>query len=357
MKKKLISFICAIALIMLMTVPAAAYTPVVAGPDVKSYSDVPRGSDYYESVAWATSIGVTAGTSDTTFSPDMPVTFGQWCIMLQRLMRPNANMEMWTGTHEDFYEAYVAAARDAGWIPGGITLLASSPLTHETLYAIGFSGFYLDYNGTVDWENVAKLAADEGVHTEAVRNTGLITRGEAVTVLHALCAYSDAIEASESGNAALVSSPYGAVRRDYIRQMDTIPQPVMDKFAHSGWTVSVDPKYIADYSEAVGRSIAGLCVYSEKRIYVNDPGAIIHEVGHFVDYTLGFSNEDLFSEADASQFFLREYSKTNAKEYFADYFSYFIRHRNDSWAIGRMSELTPESYSRFSELEENGWAL
>jgi hypothetical protein len=49
-----------------------------------SFTDVSAGAEYADAVAWAVEQGVTAGTSDTTFSPDSVCTRGQIVSFLYR---------------------------------------------------------------------------------------------------------------------------------------------------------------------------------------------------------------------------------------------------------------------------------
>ncbi len=48
------------------------------------FEDVPSGSEYEEAVAWAVAEGITAGTSDSTFSPNEACTRGQIVTFLYR---------------------------------------------------------------------------------------------------------------------------------------------------------------------------------------------------------------------------------------------------------------------------------
>ena len=58
------------------------------------FTDVPRESYYYNAVLWAVENGVTAGTSKTTFSPDDPCTRAQTVAMLWRAQgRPEAGKD------------------------------------------------------------------------------------------------------------------------------------------------------------------------------------------------------------------------------------------------------------------------
>lgn len=59
---------------------ALAGSPAPAG--TPGFSDVPNGQFYTEPVAWLVEVGVTQGTSPTTFSPNAPVTRGQMAVFL-----------------------------------------------------------------------------------------------------------------------------------------------------------------------------------------------------------------------------------------------------------------------------------
>lgn len=58
----------------------ATFTPVGENP----FTDVADGAYYYDAVLWAVGTGVTAGTGDTTFSPDAPCTRAQIVTFLWR---------------------------------------------------------------------------------------------------------------------------------------------------------------------------------------------------------------------------------------------------------------------------------
>ncbi len=51
---------------------------------VDKFTDIPSGADYKKAVNWAVGLGITSGTSDTTFSPDATCTRGQIVTFLHR---------------------------------------------------------------------------------------------------------------------------------------------------------------------------------------------------------------------------------------------------------------------------------
>ena len=54
------------------------------------FTDVAKGSYYYDAVSWAVENGITKGTSDTTFSPDATCTRGQIVTFLWRAQQSPA---------------------------------------------------------------------------------------------------------------------------------------------------------------------------------------------------------------------------------------------------------------------------
>jgi hypothetical protein len=55
-----------------------------AGNPAPGFSDVPTGRYFTEAVAWARAEGVTTGTSDTMFSPEIPLTRAQAAALVWR---------------------------------------------------------------------------------------------------------------------------------------------------------------------------------------------------------------------------------------------------------------------------------
>ena len=52
---------------------------------------------------------------------------------------------------------------------------------------------------------------------------------------------------------------------------------------------------------------------------------LVHEFGHFLDYALGFPAEhERLYLAESQNSSLRDYAKTNSREFFADCFVYWI---------------------------------
>lgn len=93
--KRIIALLLTILLVSICTIPAYADTNsdyddfednVIFEPTQKGFSDVLPTAYYAEPVAWAVEKGITAGTSDTTFSPDQACTRAQAMTFLWKAM-------------------------------------------------------------------------------------------------------------------------------------------------------------------------------------------------------------------------------------------------------------------------------
>ena len=94
-----------------------------------AFTDVPRSAYYYDAVCWAAENGITAGTSKTTFSPNAACTRAQVVTFLYNESgRPEAEGDnpFADVTSSDYYYAPVVWAHDMG-ITGGTSKTTFSP--------------------------------------------------------------------------------------------------------------------------------------------------------------------------------------------------------------------------------------
>ena len=103
-------------------------------------------------------------------------------------------------------------------------------------------------------------------------------------------------------------------------------------------------------------SCIGATNYSQKTIYLSEASATLHEFGHFLDWTLGIpaEHEQLYL-AEAQNSGLRDYAKTNAREYFADCFDYWIAYSGSEKRMETFRNAAPQTWAYFEALEKNNW--
>ena len=103
---------------------------------------------------------------------------------------------------------------------------------------------------------------------------------------------------------------------------------------------------------------AGATSYQEKTIYARVSSCTIHEFGHFYHLVLGFpsSVNALYEKESASaRSVLGDYSTTNSKEYFSEFFEYWINWSGHESRMRTLQEVAPDTYSYFLALESGGW--
>ena len=93
------------------------------------FADVKAGSYYYDAVLWAVENGITKGTSDTTFSPDVKCTRAQIVTFLWRAQKSPAaaSVNVFTDVAADAYYADAVNWAVAKGITSGTSAAAFSP--------------------------------------------------------------------------------------------------------------------------------------------------------------------------------------------------------------------------------------
>ena len=287
-----------------------------------------------------------------------PVTVRQWAAMLCGAYSDTS------GESECVAEAY-----RRGWLPVTAVTAPESGLCRGALYQSAFSAAGLHiYDNTLypggealsAYENYLRAGAELGLCPAGAEPMELVTRGEAAALLNTLLARELNIQEPPMLTELPIQNPDEMNLNDYLLELRRVPEPILRAFVDSGWTYAVDFRHLASLSRRYGTSCTGAADYGAKRIYVSEAKATVHEFGHFLDSILGFPSEcSSFyeAEADAASAFLRAYAGTSCREYFADYFVYYIANRDYAEKAAQMERLTPETFAFFSALEAGCWQL
>ena len=128
-------------------------------------------------------------------------------------------------------------------------------------------------------------------------------------------------------------------------------------FNAAGLEYCIDFDYMGGLSKKLNMSCIGAPDYSQKTIYLSDASVTLHEFGHFLDWMLGFPavHEQLYL-AEAQNSGLRDYAKTNAREYFADCFDYWIAYSGSEKRMETFRNAAPQTWAYFEALEKNNWS-
>ena len=200
-----------------------------------------------------------------------------------------------------------------------------------------------------DHENCIRIGKEFQLCGEEDDANEIVTRRDVAMLLHAIPTRAFTVEALPAP-VALVNAA-GVNINDYLVALRQVPEPMLAAFNAAGWTYRIDFDYISDLSKQLNMSCIGATNYSQKTIYLSEASATLHEFGHFLDWTLGFpaEHEQLYL-AEAQNSGLRDYAKTNAREYFADCFAYWVKYAENANAISLLQECAPMTYRYMEDL-------
>lgn len=346
-----------LGIILLLTAPAFAAE--------LQFSDVPPDAPYFDAVEYMAERGITVGTGENCYSPDAPITVRQWAVMLCRAFdRADALHD--TG---NFGSACLTEAYRSGWINENAVLEPDTRMCRGALYESAFDAVGLpvyDYalypGGAVlsTYDNCLRIGAELGLCPEGISGAEIVTRGEVAVLLHAILTQDFQVAEPPVLTAFPIENREGVNMNDYLLELQSVPEPILQAFQRKGWTYTVDYQYLAELGRQLDLSCIGAADYSQKRIYVSEASSTRHEFGHFLDYALGSpSKSQSFyeDEGQAASAFLRDYALTNCREYFADYFVYWLKHHDNEAKAAQMRLLTPKTCEYFTTLAENGWGI
>ena len=336
------------------TLVLALILPTAASAVCTRFDDVPETADCYESVMYLAECEIAAGTGNDCFSPEQLITVEQWAVMLCRAYGAETIGYSW----QDVGRSSVAEAYRKGWLNETALSAPNIQLCRGALLKSAFAAAKIPvydsvlYAGGVslpDHENCIRIGKELRLCDEEDDANEIVTRRDAAMLLHAILTRAFTVEAPPAP-VALVNAA-GVNINDYLLALWQVPEPMLAAFNAAGWTYRIDFDYISELSKQLNMSCIGATNYSQKTIYISEASATLHEFGHFLDWTLGFpaEHEQLF-RAEAAAAPLRDYAKTNAREYFADCFAYWVKYAGNTNAISLLQECAPMTYRYMEDL-------
>ena len=249
----------------------------------------------------------------------------------------------------------VQAAVRNGWLDATAVDDKNGFICRGELYRTAFAAAGISlYDATLygfDWlspgENALRVGKELGLCAENKTAADLVTRAEAVQLLHAVLTQTLTVVPPDTPVTVENLTQWNV--NAFLLELCKVPQPILDAFNENGWTFVIGTEYLTDLSRKLGVNCIGAAVYTEKRIYVSEASVVLHEFGHFLDCTMGFPQEhkDLYA-LEAASTPMKQHAKSNSLEYFAESFSYWLS--GGTRTLAQLKELTPETYAYFEEL-------
>ena len=341
------------------TLVLALILPTAASAACTGFDDVPESADCYESVIYLAECEIAAGTENDCFSPKQLITVEQWAVMLCRAYGVETIGDSW----QDVGRSSVVEAYRQGWLNETALSALRSPMCRSVLVESAFAAAdvpvydYTLYEGGTSLstaDNILRAGRELGLCSDDADTNALVTRGEAAIILHAVLTQSFRIE--EPPVPVTLVNAAGVNVNDFLLELRKVPEQILDAFNATGWTYRIDFDYISELSKQLNMSCIGATNYSQKTIYLSDASATLHEFGHFLDGQLGFpaEHEQLYL-AEAQNSGLRNYAKTNAREYFADSFDYWIVYSGSEKRMETFRNAAPQTWAYMKKLATNNW--
>lgn len=352
MQKKLTAFCAVFLLTMLLTVSASA--------DAPRFEDVTADTPFADSILYLANCGITNGTDSHLFSPDVPITTRQWAMMLCRAYGLETSGTTWTELGQSaIRQVYQKRWMEATAISGSDTQICRGALYKSAFAASGVAVYdntlYEGGEELPDYENCLRTGCELHLCGDDADALEIVSRGEAAQVLCVILTQELVIK--EPLAPITMENRSGVSTNAFLLELRRVPQPILDAFNAHGWRYVIDYDYIANLGRQVGVSCTGATNYADKTIYISEAGATLHEFGHFLSSILNdlAARERLYCE-EAQNSCLRAYAKTDAAEYFADFFDYWITNRQSTVKMTWLQASTPQTYAYFEALEADGWS-
>jgi hypothetical protein len=336
------------------TLVLALILPTAASAACTGFDDVLESADCYESVIYLAECEIAAGTGNDCFSPEQLITVEQWAVMLCRAYGAETIGDSW----QDVGRSSVVEAYRQGWLNETALSAPNIQLCRGALLKSAFAAAKIPvydsvlYAGGVslpNHENCIRIGKELQLCDEEDDANEIVTRRDAAMLLHAILTRAFTVEAPPAPVALVNTAGVNII--DYLLALRQVPEPMLAAFNAAGWTYRIDFDYISELSKQLNMSCIGATNYSQKTLYISEASATLHEFGHFLDWTRGFPAEyEQLYLAEAQNSGLRDYAKTNAREYFADCFAYCIIHGNDSEMMESLRKNAPQTCTYFEEL-------
>ena len=327
------------------------------------FQDVSANSPWYEGITYAAENGITCGTGNNCFSPDNAITVRQWAVMICRAYEK----EVPATSDSSFGLAEIDLAYKEGWLNMTAMLDPDTKMCRSAVYASAFAAegvpvyqydLYNDGEEISQDRNYIRVSCENGLCEEDADPLELITRGEAVQIIYLIRTNGLHVELPEMLEQYRINNVDQVYLEPYLLELKKIPEPILKEYEKRGWSFRVDDQYLEQLSKKLNMQCAGATSYQEKTIYARVSSCTIHEFGHFYHLVLGFPStiNALYEKESASACgVLGDYSTTNSKEYFAEFFEYWINWNGHESRMRFLQEAAPDTYSYFLALESGGW--
>lgn len=266
-----------------------------------------------------------------------------------------------------FGQAQLNLAYKEGWLNMSAMLEPDTEMCRSAVYASAFAvedipvyryELYEDGEYMTAADNYVRIGNENGLCGEDANSRDHLTCGEAVQIIYLIQTNGLQVDPPEMVEQLNIHNIDQVHLESYLLELKKVPASILDEYTKRGWSFDLDSQYLDDLSGQLKMQCAGATDYQQKTIYARESSCTVHEFGRFYHQVLGFpsSVEKLYEkESESACSVLGSYSATNSREYFAEFFKYWINWSGSEKRMSALEEAAPQTYAYFLTLEVDGW--
>jgi hypothetical protein len=318
------------------------------------FSDVNLTNVYYTDINYLRDSGIVSGVGNNKYSPSEEINLSDFLRLLFKVNDIETDDPLEKAVKLDLIS------------PENL-FYTNCKLTREAAFNIVYK-FYIgtEYNTSlyVNPQSLSDVSYSNGIcKFKGMSDDELLKRDEAAYIIHQLLV----IDTSELTfpdydiyDVININNTMNKNIDDICLSASKLPESLLTYFNKRGWILEINQSELDKYSINHNMNVDGLTNYAKKKIYLATENPVYHEFAHYLHMILGWNDkiDELYElENESLVKVLGTYQQTNSKEFFAVYFSYYFRHKNNEYLMKVLEEYGPETYKYFTELEETNWGL
>lgn len=358
---------------------ALSITSVVSCYAAQPYfKDVPVGSKYYQEIQYLKKNHIINGTGGGNFRPNDAINYKDYLVMLNNYCDYGYNLYK--------YKIYgdVLEILDINYLTQG-QYISKIDVLRQACLALDIEPYSTKFYETpANFEKFSGLEQDEKdiilmcsqqrileISKETAKSmTGPLTRGEAAQLFYRIIMMHEKGVSFKMPDAAksLMEINYAEEVTDYSRTVTLLndiadlPEWLVEDYKERNMEVIVVPFSAADNANKIAgnyNTADGITINSLS----NNAKTIPHEFGHHLYFTfIAPSGKNTVGKAEVEKLYqeekdglgsyYRDYGKTNAKEFFAEFFVLYLD-AIDKGTTAELKSVFPNTYAYFDELIES----
>lgn len=341
-RKKISLSIAGILACSILSIPAQAAAP--------AFSDVPASAPYYQQVLYCREQGITNGTGNNLFSPNLEITAIQGYAMLLRAFYPNES-----------FENPLLTAVEKGMADGNTLNEPNIRFMLSNLVALIFRVADIP----VYHENPIDTAIELGLYPETENGDRMATRADCAYLIASVMqnTYDVSLPESYQYMNVIIEPDYDYVATKSMESILALPDSILNAWHNSGKQLIFGNTRIAQFIEEENYTGVVTGLYHSDGLTLNSAHSAVHEFGHFIYYESKYPGflplvSKYYNEYKGiTEEYVSTYSAKNEQEFFAECFESYFGCGDAGKRISLLKEKVPAMYQLLEDMSANNWGF